>query len=131
MIAGVLERARTLVPSRATWLAAVLFASLTVLLAYPLTLHPAVAVNGLLPVSGGMQHVHRLPPCRRDNVVRARQRQFGDHERRRPGRQPSIDGGYLYLKRCDAQRSRKELGDENGPGDDRERRPRRVPELRR
>ena len=40
MIAGVLERARTLRPSRATWLAAVLFASLTVLLAYPLTLHP-------------------------------------------------------------------------------------------
>ena len=40
MIAGVLERTRTLRSSRATWLAALLFASLTVALAYPLTLHP-------------------------------------------------------------------------------------------
>src|SRR5436190_19984780 len=40
MIAGVIDRARTIRETRATWLAAILFASLTVLLAYPLTLHP-------------------------------------------------------------------------------------------
>jgi hypothetical protein len=40
MIAGVLERARTVRPARAAWLVVLLFASLTILLAYPLTLHP-------------------------------------------------------------------------------------------
>jgi hypothetical protein len=40
MIAGVLERTRTLRSSRVTWLAALLFALLTIALAYPLSLHP-------------------------------------------------------------------------------------------